>query len=193
MPPFYGNDCKSPRLLRTASHAAMKLSVAPTSTAFWMTGGLLLATLTAVAHHCFYSKVNHRVVHDLNEQEWFSRIGTGLAFSVKTLLAASAGLAYTQLLWCTMKTQPFTLKGLDALFAVVNDAFKFWNWEAWRHGLPLISIALLIWYVDLRTILQAEIDLSSGPSRSSPSLLQEHSLSNRQHSLRSLLWIYLFL
>lgn len=110
-----------------------------------MSGGLLLATLTAIAHHCFNSTVNQRVVQDLNEQEWFSRIGTGLAFSVKTLLTASAGLAYTQSLWCTLKTKPFTLKGLDALFAVVNDVSKFCNWEAWRHGLHLVSIAVLIW------------------------------------------------
>lgn len=127
--------------------SAMKHRALITSSSLWMSSGLLLATLTALAHHVFYSKVNQRIVQDLNEQEWFSRIGTGLAFSVKTLLTASAGLAYTQLLWYTLRRNSFTLKGLDALFAVVNDVWKFWNWEVWRYSLALVLVAALIWYV----------------------------------------------
>lgn len=119
-----------------------------------MNGGLLLAIGTATAHHIFYSKVNHSIVHSSNEQEWFSRIGTSLAFIVKTLLAAPATLAYTQLLWYMVKTKQFTLSGLDSLFAVTHDVWQLSSFEAWRHGLPLISIALVVWYVTPNSILR---------------------------------------
>lgn len=155
-----------------------------------MIGGLILATLTAIAHHCFYSKINQRVVQDLQEQEWFNRIGTGLAFSVKTLLAASAGLAYTQLLWRTLKTKPFTLKGLDTLFAIVNDVFKFWNWEAWRHSLHLVLIALIIWYDEISVNFQMKTKLAIGSSLLLLYLLQGHSLCNRQNNPKIPWWIY---
>lgn len=171
----------------------MKSGVFPTSTTFWMIGGLLLATLTAIAHHCFYSTIDQHVVQDLQEQEWFNRIGTGLAFSVKTLLAASAGLAYTQLLWCTLKTKPFTLRGLDALFAILNDVFKFWNWEAWRHSIHLVSIALIIWYDSIDNNLQMKTKSALGPYLLLLYLLQGLSLCNRQNNPRTLSWIYLSL
>lgn len=171
----------------------MKSSVFRTSTAFWMIGGLLLATLTAIAHHCFYSKIDQRVVQDLQEQEWFIRVGTGLAFSVKTLLAASAGLAYTQLLWCTLKTKPFTLTGLDALFAIVTDVFKFCNWEAWRHSLHLVLIALIIWYVEIDVNLQIQTNSALGSSQLLLYLPQGHSLCNMQNNPKNPSSIYLSL
>lgn len=117
---------------------------------FLMTGGLLLASITAIAHHVFNSNVNQRAVQSSAQQEWFSRIGTGLAFLIKTLLTASASLAYTQMLWSTLRTKPFSLSGLDTLFAVTHDALELFNFETWRRGFPLITTALLIWYVAMK-------------------------------------------
>lgn len=53
----------------TNSSVAMKSSVVRTSTTLWMTGGLLLATLIAIAYLCLYSTVNHHVVQDIDQQE----------------------------------------------------------------------------------------------------------------------------
>lgn len=122
-----------------------------------MCSSLLLAIITATAHHIFYFKVNHSVVQSSNEQEWFIRTGTGLAFIVKTLLVASSSLAYTQLLWYTVKTKSFTLSGLDSLFAITHDVWQFFSWEAWRDGFSLISIALLVWCATPGSILVLQL------------------------------------
>lgn len=74
-----------------------------TTIPFLMIGGLVLGTITAVSHHIFSSKVNGKVVRSNDEQQWYSQIGTGLAFLTKTFLTAAAGLAYTQLLWHVLR------------------------------------------------------------------------------------------
>ena len=110
-----------------------------------MASGLLLGIALTIGHHVFYASLDKQVILDNDQQQWNTRIGTGLAFLVKTLLTASAGLAYTQLLWHTLKSQPMTLQGVDALFGVVNNAWDFFNWELWRRGPDLAVIAAVLW------------------------------------------------
>lgn len=94
-----------------------------------MTGGLTLGTLTAVGHHIFATQVNGHAVQSSKQQEWYSLIVTGLAFLTRAFLIASAGLAYTQLLWHVLRSKMFTLAGVDATFSVVKDLWSFINWE----------------------------------------------------------------
>jgi hypothetical protein len=110
-----------------------------------MFSGILLGTLVAVAHHLFYQSLNGRIVHSDNQQQWFLRIGTGLAFLTKTFLTASAALGYTQLLWQTLRSRPISLHGIDSLFGAVTNAWHFTDWELWRRGPALAIVALIIW------------------------------------------------
>jgi hypothetical protein len=110
-----------------------------------MCGGILLGTLAAVAHHLFYQSLNGKIVHSDNQQQWFFRIGTGLAFLAKTLLTASAALAYTQILWQTLRLRPISLHGVDSLFGAVTSAWNFTDLELWRSGPTLAIIALIVW------------------------------------------------
>lgn len=80
-----------------------------TSVPFLMIAGLTLGTISSIAHHIFYTKVNGQVVQSSVQQEWYSRIGVGLANLVKMCLTAAAGFAYIQLLWYTMRKKAFTL------------------------------------------------------------------------------------
>lgn len=100
--------------------------------------------------HCcsashFGTKVNGQVVQSNEEQQWYSTISTGLAFLTNTFLTASAGLAYTQLLWYILRSKTFTLAGVDATFAVIRDPWSFLNRELWSKGLPLAMMAIIVW------------------------------------------------
>jgi hypothetical protein len=110
-----------------------------------MCGGILLGTLVAVTHHFFYQSLNGKIVHSDNQQQWFLRIGTGLAFLAKTFLTASAALGYTQLLWLTLRSSPISLHGVDSLFGAATNAWHFTDWELWRRGPALAIVALIVW------------------------------------------------
>lgn len=111
-----------------------------------MAGGLTLGTVTAVGHHIiFATQVNEHAVQSSQQQEWYSSIVIGLAFLTRAFLTASAGLAYTQLLWYILRSKTFTLAGVDATFSVVKDLSSFLNWELWSNGLSLVVMAIVVW------------------------------------------------
>lgn len=98
-----------------------------TSVHFLMAGGLTLGTVTAVGHHVFATQINGHAVQSSEQQEWYITTVTGLAFLTRAFLTASAGLAYTQLLWYILRSKTFTLAGVDATFSVVKDLWSFFN------------------------------------------------------------------
>ncbi|KAI7776108.1 hypothetical protein LA080_005833 [Diaporthe eres] len=117
-----------------------------------MAGGLILGTVTAVGHHVFATQINGHAVQSSEQQECYIAIVTGLAFLTRAFLTASAGLAYTQLLWHILRSKTFTLAGVDATFSVVKDLWSFFNWELWLNGLPLVVMAMIIWAIPIIAI-----------------------------------------
>lgn len=116
-----------------------------TSVHFLMAGGLTLGTVTAVGHHVFATKFNGQAVNSTDQQERYSTVVTGLAFLTRAFLTASAGLAYTQLLWYILRSKTFSLAGADAIFSVVKDLWSFFNWELWSNGSSLVVMAIVVW------------------------------------------------
>jgi len=108
---------------------------------------ILSATLLALAHHLFYTYLDGGIVGSNQQQQWFLRIGTALAFVIKSLMTASVTLAYVQLLWRTLKSATVSINGLDSLFGVIHNPWNFIDWELWMKGPTLVVIALIIWYV----------------------------------------------
>jgi hypothetical protein len=78
-----------------------------------MTGSLVSGLALAISHHLFYNYLNNRIVQSQNQQEWFLRIGTGMAFLTRALLSAAVGIAYTQILWRTLRSKSITLQGIN--------------------------------------------------------------------------------
>ncbi|PTB70916.1 hypothetical protein BBK36DRAFT_1108252 [Trichoderma citrinoviride] len=110
-----------------------------------MISGLLCGVAFALGHHFFYASLDSRIVQSNTEQEWNIRIGTGMAFLVKTCLTAAAGFAYTQLLWTTLRSRHATLEGVDAMFSVTTSAWEFLSVELWRKGFGLVLMAGILW------------------------------------------------
>lgn len=110
-----------------------------------MTGSLLAGLALAIGHHLFYDYLNDRIVESQNQQEWFLRIGTGMAFLVRALLSAAVGIAYTQILWRTLRSRSITLGGINSLFGVSHTAWNFTNSELWTAAPGLAVVAIVAW------------------------------------------------
>lgn len=110
-----------------------------------MTGSFLSGLALAIGHHFFYEYLNDRIVESQNQQEWFLRIGTGMAFLVRASLSAAVGIAYTQILWRTLRSKSFTIEGIDSLFGVSHTASDFATWELWTAAPALAVVAVIAW------------------------------------------------
>jgi len=106
---------------------------------------LLAGIAVALGHHFLYSWLDGRLVQSKDEQEWYGRLGTGFAFLTKTLLTAASTLAYTQLLWRTLRSTAVTVSGVDALFGVTANAWNLFNTELWRRGYLPAVVAVVLW------------------------------------------------
>lgn len=115
-----------------------------------MVGLLLLGFLGAVAHHLFYQSLNGKVAKD---QLMMVRIGTALAFFTKAMLVGSVIIAYRQRIWDTMRRKPLTLKGIDGLFAVVEDPTHFFTLEMYKKAKLATTMAIITWIIPLASVL----------------------------------------
>ncbi|KAH6990545.1 hypothetical protein BKA56DRAFT_210142 [Ilyonectria sp. MPI-CAGE-AT-0026] len=130
----------------------------PPFKAHWVTptlmiGSLLFGILLAVGHHLFYNSINGQIVSSSDQQVWNLRVGTGMAFLVKASLTAAASLAYTQLLWHTLRSQEISLNGIDAVFGIVNNIYGFTTMEIWVRCPALVGIAFIIWLLPFVAII----------------------------------------
>lgn len=138
-----------------------------------LTGSLVLGTAAAVGHHFYNSFLDGQIVESQSQQEWYIRIGTGLAYLSRTLLSASVGFTYTQLLWRTLRSRPITVDGVDALFSLVGNIWNFHVWEIWRVGPVLIIVAMVTWALPLVAVVTPAtltVQLSAQPNETTINL-----------------------
>ena len=127
-----------------ASKAARRIHwLAPTL----MSVSLALAIVVVLVHHFFYRSRNGMIVQSSSEQEWYTRIGTGLAFLVKSLLEAAVAAAYAQQLWLSLRSKPIAIERLDSLFAGLVNVWSFSDVRLWISYWMLGLLALTHWFV----------------------------------------------
>ncbi|SCO80616.1 uncharacterized protein FRV6_04829 [Fusarium oxysporum] len=118
-----------------------------------MTGSLFLGLLLAIGHHLYYHYLDGRIIKSQNQQEWFLRVGTGIAFLARALLSAAVGFAYTQILWRTLRSKSVTIEGVNSLFGVLHDAWDFTTWELWTAAPALAVVAIIAWALPLIAVI----------------------------------------
>lgn len=113
----------------------------------FMSIGILCGILASTAHHMLNSHLHGRPVaqFDQTTQAWFSRIGVGLAFSVKVAFVVSVGIAYVQYLWLRIRQASYRIKDIDDLMNGLGDVFAFTNIKAWLRNPLLVIMALISW------------------------------------------------
>ncbi|EWG50755.1 hypothetical protein FVEG_09890 [Fusarium verticillioides 7600] len=118
-----------------------------------MTGSLFLGLILAIGHHLYYHYLDGRIIKSQNQQEWFLRVGTGIAFLARALLSAAVGFAYTQILWRTLRSKSVTIEGVNSLFGVLHNAWDFTTWELWTAAPALAVVAIIAWALPLIAVI----------------------------------------
>ncbi|QPC69321.1 hypothetical protein HYE68_000073 [Fusarium pseudograminearum] len=118
-----------------------------------MVGSFLLGLSFALAHHFYYLYLDEIIVQSQSQQQWHLRAGTGLAFLVRAFLSAAVGIAYTQILWRTLRSKSITIGGVNSLFGVMNNPWAFIGWELWTAAPLLAVVAIIAWALPLVAII----------------------------------------
>jgi len=115
---------------------------------------LISGVVWAVSHHFFYASYDkHRVDGAGLSQAWVVRIGTGMAFLVKTLLVVSATIAFTQHQWLTSRSKSFKIRQIDTISSILSNPLGFFQTRSWLH-LPILSLlAVVTWLLPIAAII----------------------------------------
>jgi hypothetical protein len=119
--------------------------------AHWQTTGLLggalvLGILSAVIHDTVYAHFAGKPVKSTTQQEWLGRVGTGLAFLVRTLFSAAVGTACVQRLWWILRNHSTSIQTIDSSFIIVHNPFTLVNLKLFREAPLIIGLAMISWY-----------------------------------------------
>ncbi|CAZ84010.1 unnamed protein product [Tuber melanosporum] len=111
---------------------------------------LIAGILGSLGHHFFYASLQGKQAED---QLMKVRYGTVLAYFTKVSLVGSVVLAYRQRIWHTMRQKAITLKGIDHLFAVVEDPTCFASKEIYFKAKLATAMAMATWLIPIASIL----------------------------------------
>ncbi|RPA97607.1 hypothetical protein L873DRAFT_1690012 [Choiromyces venosus 120613-1] len=111
---------------------------------------LLAGILGSLGHHFFYASLHGQQAED---QLMKVRYGTVLAYFTKASLVGSVVLAYRQRIWHTMRQKAVTLKGIDNLFAIVEDPTCFASKEIYFKAKLATAMALATWLIPIASML----------------------------------------
>jgi len=106
---------------------------------------LALGTGLGVGHHEYYKSFDGSVVESIDQQQWALRIGTGLAFLIKTAFTAVIGIAFSQYLWVIARRKALTLGDLDAAFTLTSSPASFLNLGVLTSAKLLVLIGVASW------------------------------------------------
>jgi hypothetical protein len=79
---------------------------------------------------------------DVSIQGINTSVGTALAFLVKTCFALAASIAYTQIIWHSIKRRKVRLGVVDSAYNAPNNVTAFINFRLWWN-LPLVTLLAL--------------------------------------------------
>ncbi|KAF5005917.1 hypothetical protein FDECE_7675 [Fusarium decemcellulare] len=110
----------------------------------------LLGIIFLVSHHSYYAGLDGVVAKD---QDWVIRVGTGLAFLVKTCFASSLIIAIKQFVWTRVRDTPTSIKCIDVLFAITSDPLSIFVTEIWAKVPAASVLAILPWSLPLAAVI----------------------------------------
>lgn len=134
----------------------------------WMVVSFVSGIAFAIGHHSFYANYDgQRVESSFPNQAWIVRIGTGLAFLVKTLLVISATIAFTQNQWLVMKSRSFEIRQIDTIFSITSNPLGFFQTRSWFRVPVLLLLAIITWLLPIAAIITPATITVSAVSKTS--------------------------
>ncbi|POS75951.1 hypothetical protein DHEL01_v205650 [Diaporthe helianthi] len=128
-----------------------------------MVGLFAVGIMLSIGHHFYYQSLDGTIVTSDTRQEWALRAGTAFAFLTHSSLVASAGTAYAQRLWVTVKRKQFRLGALDRMFSLQSSLFSFLSWEVLSRAKLLCLLGLCLWCLPIASVITpATLSVVSG-------------------------------
>lgn len=85
------------------------------------------------------------MVHSYDQQAWPLRIGTALAFFVKSGLVSVVGIVGVQRTWLTLRKKAMFVAAIDSMFAVLNHPTSLFNADMICHAKTVLVFAFVSW------------------------------------------------
>src|SRR5271170_3989556 len=118
-----------------------------------MLGLLGFAIATALGQHAYYGYLSNREVDQfVLSQSWVIRIGTAFGFLFQSCLVASVAVAFCYAFWFTARRHAIRIAGLDSIFGVLQNPFKFFNRYLFSQTWILLVLAITCWLLPLAAI-----------------------------------------
>ncbi|KAG8157592.1 hypothetical protein KVR01_012634 [Diaporthe batatas] len=128
-----------------------------------MIGLFVVGIVLATGHHFYYQSLDGTIVSSDTRQEWALRAGTAFAFLTHSSLVASAGTAYVQRLWVTVKRKQFRIGAIDNIFSLQSNPFSFLSWEVLSKAKVLCLLGVCIWCLPIASVITpATLSVVSG-------------------------------
>lgn len=119
-------------------------------------GALAAGLLLSVGHHLFYRSLHNTPVSEgslfgfeTSQQQINIAIGTALAFLTKACMVIAISIAFVQIFWLSVHSRHSeavpTLERIDAVYAVLENAFEMFNIRSWCSHPVLMLAAGLAW------------------------------------------------
>ena len=121
-----------------------------------MFAALMFGILLAIGHHIFYNSLsgkpaatdNFQVLRGqltVSKQKVAITIGTSFAFLIKAALTLAVSIAYTQIVWKTIKRQETSLLTINTLFSILGSLLSFLRVTVWWKYPLLLLLAITVW------------------------------------------------
>jgi hypothetical protein len=110
-----------------------------------MIGLYLCGMGLSLGHHLYYDSLDDTLVQSVEQQTWAIRIGTGFAFLIKTLFVAAIGIAAVQQIWSTLRRKSVNLRGIDAMFSILNNPITYFIPDLWICAKTVTLLATVSW------------------------------------------------
>lgn len=116
---------------------------------------MLLAFAFALGYHFFYASLATKAVPSddvfnvgsvrISTQQLNTTVGNASANLVKLCLAIAVPIAYVQLCWRAVQSQPSTVSTIDTLFGALIDATQLAKVTVWWRYPILLCLAFIAW------------------------------------------------
>ncbi|KAL0069990.1 hypothetical protein AAF712_002887 [Marasmius tenuissimus] len=114
----------------------------------------ILGSIISLSHHIFLTTLHLRPLPQPNTQRLVSLGNTAFIFVSKLFFSLAIAKAYEQRVWFTVNRNFIKVKGLDALFSVLNpgNPFAFFSLEMVKDAKVATAIAAVVWLLPFAVV-----------------------------------------
>lgn len=112
---------------------------------------VVLGSAIATAHHLTNRFLSGKST-DKYPQVWVTNIALAAAFLVKSLLAATIGMAFQETLWKDLRSRYTKVETMDKLLTVQTNPFSFLSLDAFKTAFGALLLAATQWSIPISAI-----------------------------------------